>query len=165
MMRTLTLQPTTSIAAAVGRHAATLKDILRRAFSRTAAPQSAYIRNVKKAVLSSIRCRAVELVVALVIDLARRGSLEEAEAVGAHLTAIARAEYAAAHPEAVQVQLSRAEAQIAEEHAEGLVEEAETRLSLFPTLSNRLAYLAASAEHTRARQQLDAAVRREVATA
>lgn len=162
-MTSLSLASTTASTPAVVRHAASIKDALRRAFSLTRVPQSKYIDRLKKSVLSSVRCKAVEIVCALVVDLARRGSVEDAEAIGLHLSAIARAEHAAAHPEASQVQLSRAEAQIAEEHAEGLVEECETRLSLYPTLSNRLAYLAASAEHTRARQQLDAAVRREVA--
>lgn len=158
-MNTITL--TTPV---VVRHAETLKSALRRAFGLTRIPQSKYISSLKKSVLSSVRCKAVEIVCALVVDLARRGSVEDAEAIGLHLAAIARAEHAAVH--GAGVQLSLAEAHQLEEQAEGLCEEAETAMAHHPgSLSHRLAYLAAAAGHERARKVLNDAVRREVAAA
>lgn len=152
------ISSTTAFPAAVARHASTLKDLFRRAFSRTTVPQSDYIRRLKKSVLSSIRCRAVEIVTALVIDLAHRGSLEEAEAIGLHLAAIARAEHPGSDPE-----LTLAEAKIAEATLEGDCNAAEDRMLLDPTLTNRLAYLAAAAKHAEARRVLDRAVRAAIA--
>lgn len=162
-MPTVTLGTTTTFGAAVARHTATLKDILRAAFSRTGKPQSDYIRRLKKAVLSSLRCKAVEILVAFVVDLAHRGSLEEAEGIGLQLAAIARAEYASAHPGETEVQLSFAEASIAEESAQGEMENAEEMLKHFPTLTNRLRLLAASGKYERAKRARDEAVRRQVA--
>lgn len=168
-MRAASLSSTTILSASVARHAASLKAALRRAFSLIdgrgkAVPQSKYISRLKKAVLSSLRCKAVEIVCALVVDLARRGSVEEAEAIGHHLVAIARAEHAAAY--GAGVQLSVSEAQLLEEEAEGVVERAEMAMAQNPnSLSHKLAYLAAAAAHQRARKLLDEAVRREVAAA
>lgn len=150
--------------ASVSRHAKSVKEALRR--GRTFADRrqdDERARNIAKKVLSSDRSKAVEYVVTLVVDIAHRGSLEDAEAIGQHLIAIARSEHAAAHPDGTRVQLSRAEAMLAEEAAEGDVEQAETALALEPTLGNMLRYLGASARHSRARRDLDEAVRREVA--
>lgn len=122
-------------------------------------------RNVAKAVLSSRRSRAIEQVVTLVIDVAQRGSLEEAEAIGLELVAIARAEYAAAHPSERLAQLSIDEASIGEQLAQGERECAETAMNLHPTPTNRIRYLAASAKHSTAVKALDDAVRRDLARA
>lgn len=151
---------TAALRAVVSRHASTLKNALRHAFARTTVPQGDYIRALKKAVLSSIRCRAVELVVALVVDLAHRGSVEEAEGIGLQLAAIARAEHASVH--GTPTRLSIAEAQLLEEEAEGVVERAEMAMAQNPgSLSHRLAYLAAAGAHERTRKVLNDAVRRE----
>jgi hypothetical protein len=96
-----------SIRATISRHAERLKEIIRQARSRTTRKQhDEYVRNAAKSVLSSEKCRAVEIVCALVVDIAQRADLAEAEAIGQHLIAIARSEHAACHP--VGVQLSRA---------------------------------------------------------
>jgi acetate kinase len=163
-MATSVVPTTTKFGELVARHANRLRELLRRARSNATHKQdNEYARNVAKAILSSDKSKALEQCVALVIDVAQRGSCEEAEAIGQHLVAIARSEHAAAHPDQRVVQLSRSEAQLAEEHSEGKVEEAELAMALNPSLANNLAYLAASAEHTRARRVLDEAVRREVA--
>lgn len=153
---------TTNKSAAVARHAERVKQTLRFARSRATATQTdPYTRQLAKDTLSRDRSRCIEQCVALVVDVAQRGSLEDAEAIGLELLAIARAEWGAAHPEERDVQLSVEEAHMLEEHAEGLVEEMETAMAHTPTLTNRLKYLATAAAHTRARRELDAAVRRE----
>lgn len=154
---------TTSYRAVVARHAARIKDAFRFGFSRTTRPQSEYVRSLKKSVLSSERCQAVELVCALVVDLAQRGELEEATSIGEHLIATARVEHASANPATDAPILSRAEAHIAEERAQGEKENAETAMSNFPTLSNKLRFLAADAAYERAAKQFRTAVQREVA--
>lgn len=162
-MATSAVRTTTNAHAAVSRHAASLKQTIRGARSRATVKQAdEYTRNVAKAVLSSERTRAVEQVVALVVDVAQRGSLEDAEAIGLHLAAIARAEHAAARPMEIRGVLSVPEAHALEEHAEGAVEEAETAMAHHPgSASHYLNYLTAAAAHTRARRQLDEAVRFE----
>lgn len=170
-MRADALRPTTtqhaSVAfrATVARHAASLKDVLRIARQRATAKQGVeWCRNIAKAVLSSVRCKAVDLLVALVVDAARRSdSPEHAEQIGLHLAAIARAEWAATHPEREAPQLSVREVQLLEEHYEGICDEAETAMAYEPSLANRMRYLAASAELTGVRRRLDEAVRRELA--
>lgn len=168
-MTSLTIASTTNLQASVARHAASLKAALRRAFSLvdgrgTARPQSKYIAGVKKSILSSERCKAIELVLACVIDLARRGSLEDATAIGEHITAIARAEWAAMHHGADRP-LSRAEAHIAEQKAQGEKENAEVAMTNFPSISTMLRFLAADAAYERAARDLRMAVQREVVTA
>lgn len=153
------------LVATVRRHAATLKDALRRSRSLAKKKQTdPYVTQLAKDALSRERSKCVFQVTALVVDLAMRGSLEDAEAIGLHLSAIARAEHAAAHPDGQPVELSIQEAHLAEERAEGAVEEAETGMAHNPgSLSHELAYLSAAAVHQRARRELDAAVRRSVA--
>lgn len=144
---------------AVVRHAGRMKDTLRWARSRTKSPQSIdYVKVTAKAVLSGKQCKAVEIVTALVIDIAQRGELGDAESIGQHLTAIARAEYAAAHPTERAPLLSFAEASIAEERAQGEMENAEEALKHFPTLTNRLRLIAASKNYERAKRIRDARV-------
>ena len=162
-MATLSLPHTTGMGAAVARHAERLKECFRWARSRaTRKQENEYTRQLAKDVLSSDRRKSIEHVCALVVDIAQRGSLEDAEAIGQSLIAIARSEHAAAHP-GKDVELSRAEAHIAEEQAEGDVEICETRMALEPSTTNLIAFLAASARHARARRELDAAVRRDLA--
>ena len=150
---------------AVERHASRLKDVIRYVRSRCTLKQVGDVaRNVAKAVLSSRRSRAIEQVVTLVIDVAQRGTLEEAEAIGLELVAIARTEYAAAHPSERPAQLSIDEASIAEQAAQGERECAEKAMDLFPTTTNRLRFLAASRRYEAAAKVLDDAVRRELAS-
>lgn len=149
----------------VVRHAETLRDALRRSRSLATAKQTdPYVSQLAKDALSRERSKCVLQVTALVVDLAQRGSLEDAESIGLHLCAIARSEHAARHPDGRIVELSIQEAHLAEERAEGAVEEAETAMAHNPdSLSHQLAYLSAAAVHERARRALDAAVRRSVA--
>lgn len=160
-----TRNTTTGASPVVARHAETVKSAFRRSRSLAKAKQEdPYVTQLAKDALSRDRSKCVLQVTALVVDLAQRGSLEDAEAIGLHLCAIARAEYASAHPEGVTVELSISEAQLAEERAEGAVEEAEMSMAQNPgSLKHQLDYLSAAAVHQRARRDLDAAVRRSVA--
>lgn len=155
---------TTGPAPVVARHAETVKSAFRRSRSLATEKQvDPYVTQLAKDALSRDRSKCVLQVTALVVDLAQRGSLEDAEAIGLHLCAIARSEHAARHPDGRIVQLSIQEAHLAEERAEGIVEEAETGMAHnADSLSHQLAYLSAAALHTRARRDLDAAVRRSV---
>jgi hypothetical protein len=154
---------TTTRAGAVARHAARLRETIRFAQSRASRQRDdEYARNVAKACLSSERSKAIEHVVVLTVDAARRGDLGAAEAIGLHLQAIARCEHAAVHGEGPQ--LSVQEAQLLEEEAEGEVERAEMAMAQNPTsLSHALVYLTAASKHERARRDLNAAVRRQIA--
>jgi hypothetical protein len=156
---------TTGEVRAVARHAATVKDAFRRSRSLTTEKQTnPYVAQLAKDALTRDRSKCIEQVTALLVDLAVRGTLEDSEAIGQHLTAIARAEYASAHPEAAHAELSIAEAHQLEERAEGAADEAECAMAHHAgSMSHQLAYLAASAVHTRARRELDEAVRRTVA--
>jgi hypothetical protein len=144
----------------------TLKDQLRRGLSRTKRQRdNDYVTNVAKSVLSRESgegSACVEQFLALAIDIARRDNLEDAEQLGYTIVAIVRAEHASAFPDRVRTVLSVPEAHLVEEHTEGIAEEAETKMMHWPTLSNRLNYLSARANHLRAIQELDAAVRAEV---
>lgn len=153
--------------AVVARHAKRVTETVQWARSRTTRKQTdEHARSVAKKCLSSNRSKAIEYVVTLVVDAAQRGSLEDSEAIGLHLVAIARAEHAAANPETLTAQLSVKEAQMLEEAAEGDVEQAEMAMAQNEdSLSHQLRYLAAAAAHTRTRRQLDAAVRRAAASA
>lgn len=159
-------QTSTSVRDMVHRYAGPFRDAIKQARSRVTMTQvDEYARNVaKKTLPADPRSEALEYVVALVVDLAQRGTLEDAESVGHHLTAIARAEYGSRHP--VGVQLSEEEAHLAEELAEGEVEVAETAMARNPgSISHKLAYLVAAAKHTAARRVLDESVRRVAVTA
>lgn len=150
----------------VARHAARLKDMFRFGRSRaTRRQEDAYTAQLAKDVLSrdDSRVKAVEHVVSLVVDIARRGTEEDAAAIGEALIAIARVEWAAANPAPGAPRLSRAEAHMAEERAQGDRENAEVAMSNFPTLGNMLRFLGADAAYERAARELREAVRREVA--
>lgn len=157
---------TTFPLSAVERHTKRLRELFKWGGARAneRKPQhDDYVIQLRKDVLSRDRSKAIEHVVSLVVDIAQRGSIDDAEAIGQALIAIARSEHAAANREERRVMLSRAEALLAEEAAEAAVEQAETSLALFPTLGNHLKYLALSAEHSRARRNLDDVVQRDIA--
>lgn len=157
--------PTTTFAPRVARHARLVKEQLRSARSRTTRPQTdPYVRHLAKEILSretEPRRRGVEQTCALVGDLAGRGELEDAEAVGYLLIAVAQQEYRATHPETL-APLDVATAHIAEQRAEGIVNDAETEMSHHPTVANYLRYLTARAGHVRAVERLDESVRAEL---
>ena len=152
--------------ATVGRHTASFKDLLRAVRSRTTARQQIeYARAAAKSVLSSIRCKAVEIVIALVVDLAHRSEhVEDAEAPGLALAAIARAEWAATHPTTAQRLMSWEEASLLEELAQGEMENAEKALDLYPnSLTHRLRLREASAKYGAAKRIRDEALQRDLA--
>lgn len=150
----------TETAATVQRHAESVRSAIRWAWSRTTRRQhNPYVSQLARNAFGG-RSKCIEQTVALVVDLAQRGSLEAAEAIGLHLAAIARAEYPASDPV-----LSFAEAKIAEAVCEGECNATEDRMLLEPSLSNRLAYLAAASRHAEARRVLDRAVRLQTVTA
>jgi hypothetical protein len=150
----------------VANHAQLMKETLRSSRSRAQVPQSnPYVAQLAKDLLSresAATRRGVEQVAALVSDLAHRGTLGDAQAVGYMYLAIAEYEYERTHPGETAAMLSEAEAHIAEERAEGQVEEAETVMARFPTTANRLDYLSKCAEHLRTIHQLNRAVRANV---
>ncbi len=156
--------PTTETLRRVVQHARLTKDLVRAGRSRTRVPQqNPYIAQLAKDVLSraGTTCRPFEQVAGLIADLAQRGALEDAEAIGFAFVAIARFEHQKAHgtrgPE-----LSRADAHRLEEEAEGAVELAETAFAHEPSVGNYIRYLGLSAAHIRARQQLDTVIQREL---
>lgn len=158
------METTTTLASAVSRHAQRLRETFRYVRSRTTRPQDCETtRNIAKACLSSEKSKAIEHVVAMTVDIARRGTAEDAEAVGLALVAIARAEWAAVNQAGPQMSVQ--EAQLAEEEAEGLVNRAEMDMAHNPgSATHALRYLSAASTHQRARRELDAAVRRQLAT-
>jgi hypothetical protein len=157
--------PTTASARRVARHTSLTKETFRAARSRAIVPchTNPYAAHLAKDLLSresEPRRRSMDHTAALVADLAHRGSLEDAESPGQLLIAIARHEHALAHPETANPHpLSIEEAHIAEEQAEGIVEEWETRMAHDASPSNCLGYLAARAAHRRTCEVLDEAVR------
>ena len=156
---------TTTPTDTVARHAASLRSAIGWAWSRCTAKQdNPSATNLYRDAVTrdELRSKCLEQVCTLVIDIARRGTLEDAESIPLHLSAIARAEWASANPDGTQVELSVAEAHIAEEIAEGACDAAETRMCYDPSLSNRLAYLASLAALKRAQRDLELAVRRQV---
>lgn len=149
----------------VARHAALTKDLVRAGRSRARRPQqNPYVAQLAKDLLSREGAprRAFDQVASLIADLAHRGRLEDAESIGLMYVAIARFEHQKEH--GAGPALTRAEAHLAEEEAEGAVELAETAFAHEPTVGNYLAYLIRSAAHVRARLQLDDVIRRELVT-
>lgn len=165
-MTTAAIPSTTTWRDAVVRHSRHLKDVLRFARSRAGRKQDdEYTRSLAKSVLSSERSKCIEQVVSLVLDVAKRGTIEDAESIGHALVAIARAEWAASHTNQ-PARLSVEEAHLIEERTEGDVEQAETAMAHHPgSLTHYLAYLRTAAVHTAARRDLDDAVRRSAARA
>lgn len=160
-MRTLSVgdvsASTTTVGDAVERHTATLLDLIRSAWARVRRPQTMLLKDVLRGRLKSVRH-----VCELVIDFAQapETTMEEAESIGLALAAIARSEHAATH--GTPAVLSVAEAHMLEEQKEGACDEAEARMTHYPSVSSWLAYLSASAELNRARRILDASVRNQV---
>lgn len=157
-MTSAALSPTTPRVPSVARHAATVLDMIRAAWARCKRPQTMLAKDVFRG-----RSKAVEHVLAVVIDIAQapETTLEEVESIGLAICAVIRAEHGATH--GWPVQLSRAEASIGEQIAQGERENAEKALDLDPrNRSKQLAFLAASAKYSCAARQLDEAVRREV---
>lgn len=158
-MATLSVSSPTTFRVLVERHARTLKDIVRWVRDRCVLKQDAeYARNAAKANLSSDKSKAIEQVIALIIDVAQRGSVENAAMIGEHFAAIAYAE----HPDPT-VELSLTEAHILEEQAEGEVEVWETKMARDSSATNILGYLGAAARHSAARRQLNRAAREDLA--
>lgn len=153
------LETTGMFRAVAHGYAKVMKDTLRRGRARAKLPRTfGYVTQLAKDVLSRARSKCFEQVIALTMDLARREGIEDAEQMGLHLIAIARAEFARFHPSPLC--LSIEDAQLAEERAEAAVEEAEMYLAYHVAdVSAQERYLVASAAHQRTRLTLDTAVR------
>lgn len=149
----------------VRRCADTLRDIFRAARSRaTSIQDDEYARNAAKKCISTERSRALEFVTALVVDLGRRcAHAEDAEAPGLYLAAVGRSAWADAHPNHHAPQLSRDEARIAEQIAQGEAENAEKAYDIDPSVGNAHRLLAASGKYVAAVKARDEAVRRDLA--
>lgn len=158
--------PTTARRQVVARHASLLKDQIRRGRAHTTEPQTdPYVVQLSKDILSredDPRRKGVEQTLEILLDIARRGAIDDAEAACFLMLSMVREEYREAHPERSGAGMSVREAHIAEEVAEGECEALEAAMAHEPTLSNKLAYLTARAKHLRAIQQLDDAVRASV---
>lgn len=140
----------TDTASAVQRHAASFRDTLRWAWSRATRRQhNGYVSQLARNAFGK-RVKCIEQTVAIVVDIAQRGTLEDAEAIGNHLVAIARAEHPSTDP-----QLSLVEAKIAESMAQGECDAAEDRMMSEPSITNLLAYRAAGSRHAEARRVLN----------
>jgi hypothetical protein len=159
------MQSSTSRTTLVSRYATRLRDALRFVRARCTRKQNdEYTRNLAKKTLTSKQCKSIEHIVAFVVDVAQRGTLENACAIGETLVAIARAEHASTH--GWRPQLSLDEAKIAEQLAQGELENAEKALDLDPkNVTKMLALLAASAKYDCAQRERDKLVRAQVVAA
>lgn len=164
-MRAAALPSPTNPMSLVARATATMKEIVRACRSRaTRHQQWEYARTVAKANLSSDKAHAFEHVMALVVDLGHRSDHpENAEAPGLYLAAVGRSAWADAHPNHHAPQLSRDEARIAEQIAQGEAENAEKAYDIDPSVGNAHRLLAASGKYVAAVKARDEAVRRDLA--
>lgn len=157
-MATVSLSPTTNPRASVVRHTATVLDMIRAAWARCKKPQTMLAKDLFRQ-----RYKAVEHVLAVIIDIAQapETTLDDVENIGLAICAVVRAEHAATH--GWPVRMTRPEASIAEQIAQGERENAEKALDLDPNnRSKQLAFLTASAKYSCAARRLDEAVRRQV---
>jgi hypothetical protein len=150
------------VADIVARGTDLVKDAIRQGRARTTQSQrNGYTRQLAKDVLSrgdDPRSRCVEQIVALVVDVVQRGKLLDAYEIIWRLTSVAVEAHHQEH--GAEPDMTWEEAHLAEEHAEGLVEEAETALVHRPTRANLDRYLFAAAAHEQARTNLNRIVRR-----
>jgi hypothetical protein len=158
---------TTAIPHRVARHSELTKDLVRAGRSRTrVTQQNPYVSQLAKDLLSRQGAPrpAFDQVAWLVADLAQRGELEDAEAIGHLYIAIARFEYERTHGRAPLLNIG--EVHLAEEQAEAAVEIAEIEMRNNPgSISHYLNYLRCAAAHERRRSQLNELARREVVAA
>lgn len=145
--------PTTNLRATVAHYANALRETVRSV--RASAPRGTgdpAVRQLAKDYLSRPREKGIEHIVALIVDQARRGDLVGAERIGRELIGIARLEYRRVQD---VTPVSLAEAHRAEEHAEGLLDEAECALAYERSPANVERLLERSAAYHIAREQLD----------
>jgi hypothetical protein len=150
---------TTEWSPLVERGSALVIDAIREGRSRcTRGGQPKYIEQLAKDALNPNRdqSRCIEQVCALVIDIATRGELVDAEEIGLRLIALAREAFYAGKERPT---LSLAEVHIAEEEAEGAAEDAETVMVHRRTRASYDAYLRRAAVHTSKRRDMDDVVR------
>jgi hypothetical protein len=158
------------VRASVARWAPRLTDVLRYVRSKLPNGQrqaDPYVGPLAKSVLSydPPRSKCLEQVLAFVIDEAHRGELADAERLGNELVAIARVEYERVHG---VVRLGFGEAHAAEQHAEGLKNDAETamvheatqRADRRPSCTAIERFLSAKAVHDVADERLAVVLRR-----
>lgn len=166
-MRAAALPAGTKPAILVARAAATFCDLLRAARARANAHRTQtweYVRNVAKRNLSSVRGAALVQTTALAVDLGQRSEHpENAEQPFLYLAAVARSAWAESHPGTRATHLSRDEARIAEQIAQGEAENAEKRYDLDESVTNAHALLDASARYVAAVRARDEAIRRDLA--
>lgn len=148
---------TTDLRSLVATGSTAIKDAILAARSRaTKTQRDDYVRQLAKD-LTRARTKCVEQIVALVIDIADRGSLEDAEEIGRQLLTIAREAHQTRHQ---RIRRTFQEIHVAEVRALSEAKEAELALLYEPTLANEERYLVKSARASRWRRQLDGAVRR-----
>jgi phosphoglycolate phosphatase-like HAD superfamily hydrolase len=149
----------------VGRYNRLLKDMVRGGRSRATVRQSnPYVQQLAKDVLSregepAKQVKCLEQTAALIEDIARRGSLEDAEQVGWAMVAIARQAYRESHPEYARQKRSIRELRLLDEQAEAAEDLAETAFDYTASDANRLALLSASSRAIKAQEELNDAVR------
>jgi hypothetical protein len=159
-MKTLQGSAATGVAAQVAEHAETVRDVLRRGRSnatRGNAPQ--YVSNLAKAVLSRPewrRAKCVEQLVALVLDMARRGAVNDAVQFCDELKAIAIGEHRRLQADTLP---SLFQAHMREQHAQSLREEAEAALTHEQTPAAIELFLQTSTGYRTALEEMDEVVR------
>lgn len=121
-----------------------------------------YVRQLAKD-FNRDRSKADKQIAAFVVDIAVRGTLEDALEVGLRLVELARLAHDSANLPTAD--LPFADLHIAEEQAEGEVDTAEAILSHHDCLSAKEEYLRKSSAHGERRAALDRAVRRDVIVA
>lgn len=147
----------------VTQASARLRDAIRAARSRInhrERPSDAYTMGVAKAALGDRRSKCIEHITALVVDVAQRGSLEDAESIAIALRQVARDAFHRTHPARTE---SYADAWQHESAAQHRVDACERAFAMDPSESNEFRYVAAQAVYVVAQERLHDAMRREVA--
>lgn len=152
---------TTKVSQLVDGAAAAIRDAINVGRTNAVAVQrDEYVRQLAKD-FKRDRCVADRQLTAFVVDIALRGSLEDAMEVGERLIEAACMAHEAAHPERAEAPF--VELHLAEERAEGEAEEAETRMAHHPhCLAAKEDYVRKGAAHTHQRVRMDRRVRRDI---
>ena len=111
-----------------------VRDVIRRARSEAPKGGDPWVNRLADEIIGRHRKNSLEHITAFVLDLAQRGDLQGAEMIGRELIAQARLEYERTHPTEAQVPIPVVH--LAEEHAEGIAEEAEIVLAHEPNRCN-----------------------------
>jgi hypothetical protein len=151
---------TTRLAALVDAGAESIRDAIGTGRQNAVGVQrDEYVRQLAKD-FNRDRSKADKQIAAFVVDIAVRGTLEDALEIGLRLLELARMAHEEANP--APIELPFADLHIAEEQAEGVVDTAEAVLSHHDCLSAKEDYLRKADAYSEIRAAMDRAVRRDV---